>query len=302
MNSNFNFFAAIGISLALNACIPEPLELDLQPIKPKLVLHSILLPDQSVAVQLSTTLSALAEESTTEDSVSTADPSKLAVLMARVAIIAAGDTFELKHYQDGIYRSKALDLFEGIPYTLLAYDSLSRESVRATAYFYPKVNVKELRYSLNEKDADTTLTIQFYYLNDPASEDFYLISAQKVSTEETLNSDSLANFSFKNIESRIFQDEPNAGVKTKATAEFKRFRRGDNILISIARISEKYHDYLKLRGKSTNWYSELTREALTFPSNVENGYGFFQMPHPTLFFIVGVQDKGDAIDFKSFQN
>lgn len=65
---------------------------------------------------------------------------------------------------------------------------------------------------------------------------------------------------------------------------------GEIMTVSLTRtlgalqFSESYYQFLQVRENSGNFLTEITKEPLSLPSNVEGGLGFFNTHFPDLQF------------------
>ena len=55
-------------------------------------------------------------------------------------------------------------------------------------------------------------------------------------------------------------------------------------LILLSNISEGYYQFLKSRERSGNLLSDITNEPVNYPSNVNNGLGYFNTHYPSIRF------------------
>ena len=58
----------------------------------------------------------------------------------------------------------------------------------------------------------------------------------------------------------------------------------DSLMILLSNISEGYYSFLMSRERSGNFLAEATNEPINYPSNVENGLGYFNTHYPSLRF------------------
>ena len=47
------------------------------------------------------------------------------------------------------------------------------------------------------------------------------------------------------------------------------------LVVSISNISKGYYDFLDVQKKAGKLFNQLIKEPLSYPSNVQNGYGYF---------------------------
>jgi hypothetical protein len=56
----------------------------------------------------------------------------------------------------------------------------------------------------------------------------------------------------------------------------------DTIAGAVSNISEDYFKFLDLRKRGGNIFSELVSEPISYPTNIKNGYGFFNTHYPDI--------------------
>jgi Domain of unknown function (DUF4249) len=81
---------------------------------------------------------------------------------------------------------------------------------------------------------------------------------------------------------KLFTDDGFDGMyhADEFSVPFRRFSVGDTVAIVLANISEAYYNYLQDGIDGQNSISALVSEPLNFPTNVQNGYGFFNLQVP----------------------
>ena len=65
---------------------------------------------------------------------------------------------------------------------------------------------------------------------------------------------------------------------------FDGLKHDDSIAVTLSNISKNYYNYLVLRNESGSLYNQLNLEPLNYPTNVVNGYGFFNAHIPDIYF------------------
>ena len=63
---------------------------------------------------------------------------------------------------------------------------------------------------------------------------------------------------------------------------FQNYTEGDSVLVTMSNISKAYFDYLWLRNESRYSLAGFASEPLNFPSNVQGGYGYFNLHIPDI--------------------
>ena len=65
----------------------------------------------------------------------------------------------------------------------------------------------------------------------------------------------------------------------------RNLRATDSIAVEIANISKGYYEFLAAAKRNGDLLTQFTAESIHFPTNVKNGYGFFNAyyPHAKIF-------------------
>ena len=58
----------------------------------------------------------------------------------------------------------------------------------------------------------------------------------------------------------------------------------DSLVMTLSNINEDYFNFLSLRKRSQNLFTEIVNEPINYPTNVENGLGFFNTHFPDIYF------------------
>ena len=122
-------FIALPLLLLFSSCVPEPIDIQITPPEPEIVVASQILPDRVMLVALTRSFSAL-EIDAEYDTVSDDFLNDLLVDSAEVMVSFAGRTERLFNLGNGIYGSLNTLQFPNETYTLSVFDSAT--SKRAT--------------------------------------------------------------------------------------------------------------------------------------------------------------------------
>lgn len=262
------------------SCIPDPLEVkNIPPVKPQIVVSSQILPDQSLVLLLTKTLSAL-------DASDDSDPQDLIDQIAvndAVAVIAgpAGvDT--LIFLGNGLYGGVLIDFREGESYTLKV-NSEALGEVTATTTVQPRITFKDIEAELYYNGFNDTLAQITYSLQDPQHENFYMINVQEVERVDVIE-----NIINPRAFTKLVRDDAFNGREFGEV--FRVFPRdynpGDTIAVSLSNISADYFSFMQLRLDNRFSLVEFLGEPINYPSNVEGGKGFFNLYVPDVRFFV----------------
>jgi hypothetical protein len=266
--------------LLLSSCIPDPLEVNNIPsVKPQIVVSSQIIPDRSLAILLTRTLSALdaGDDSEPENLIA-----QIVVNDATVTITGPAGTDTLVFLGNGLYGGVIIPFQEGQAYTLNVKSETLGE-VKASAVVKPQIRFLNIEAALYYNGFNDTLAQINYTLKDPDRANWYMINVQEV--ERT---DVVENIINPRAFTRLLEDDLFNGAEYGE--EFRVFPRdyqpGDTIAVSLSNISEEYFRFMKLRMDNRFSLVEFLGEPINYPSNVEGGKGFFNLYVPDVRFFV----------------
>ena len=154
-------------------------------------------------------------------------------------------------------------------------------------YMLPKVDFKTIKPKVNVSDDDTTIIIDYSFEDKPEERNWYMINFYK----RGRNSEGLdVNTIFSNgqnnlVHTEIISDATFGGVYVgKNEFDGLQISPNDTIAVSLSNIDEEYFKFLDLRKRGGNLFSEIKREPISYPTNVTNGYGFFNTHSPDIEF------------------
>jgi hypothetical protein len=275
---------SIVTAIALQSCTPEPLDIELDTVEPKLVVSSQVIPNQVMIVTLSKSFSALAfSEEEEGDSVPTDLLNQILVSNATVTITYLGITDTLYGIPTvpGLYVSLQTPQFDHVEYTLEAFDPATGMSISSTASMLPFVGFDTVSTS-----SGTTSNLDWvdvhYEFTDPPNEDNWYMVNYYLQTNDSLQVGS--PFTSGNEIPTVTQLLSDQFFENSVYSDTYRLYDldSDTILVSVSNISKEYFDFLTLRERSTNFFTDLSKEPLNYPTNIDGGYGFFTTHHPDI--------------------
>lgn len=284
----------LALASGMFSCIPEPVEIEIPQAPVKLVVASQIIPENFILVQVSRSFGAL--ESTTDSSGSGVSDDLLERILAdsaRVTITYRDGTDTLANLGAGLYFSSVTNLYEGETYTLSVFDSTSGESVISTATVLPVVPLQDAGYYLDVVNYDPnlpeladTLTRFIIEINDPSGDNFYMVNAYKISLGDTAFGAGL--FTQNSLSpTATFFDKQFPSPVIRDTFTFDQFAPGDTVALTLSNISKSYYEFLTTRQRSgESIFSLLLKEPITYPSNIEGGYGQFNLHLPSIALMI----------------
>lgn len=271
-------YIVIGIILVsfLGSCVPDALEVTGVPsAEKKLVVSTVIVPDRSIVLALSHSFGALdgGKESNPRDLMG-----QVLVGGANVSVEYGGKNVALSTSQNGFYLSTEVPQIDNMDYTLRVNDPATGRNVTATTKMKGLVQFDSLKVDLEVTSIDTFPRV-YYRLNDPIGENWYMINIQKFDSESNI----FTSFLEKQPYTYLFKDEKDKDGTTISNDFLAVYNEdydpGDTLIVSLSNISEEYYNYLKTREDERLTINFLS-EPFNLPSNVDGGYGFFNLHIP----------------------
>ena len=269
----FSILWLMVIATVMTQCLPEPLDIDELPeLKPKIVVSSQIVPGTGLIIFLSKSIGAL-------DAGSGSDPEgllqQIAIDDAQVIISGGNQVDTLQNLENGLYGGINTNWQEGIAYTL-SINSPTMGAARATTQVLATVQFDRISAKAISNEFDSLAQIN-YQFTDPSEKNFYMINVQRIRPSQQLNRLINPRIYTKLLDDSEFKSE----VKEETfNVLFQEYSIGDTIAVSMANISEDYYKFLKLRNDNRFSFVEFAGEPINYPSNVTDGYGFFNLHTP----------------------
>ena len=301
--------------MALAGCTPKPITIDIEEQEPRLVIASQVIPDRFMIIVVTKSFGAL-QSDPNSDTVSSDILSNLVVEHARVTVTYRGQTDTLVHLSEAVrnYVStmpypidlSILDLNDSIffarciyvstevlrnayeNYTLNVYDSLTGLTVSSVASMMQFIPFDSI-YPYKNTPSDTTVKLHYSFI-DPPGDNYYMLNYYIRKSDPDYSglpyntSAVVSNYTghpviliTELISDKLFKDPyvsndidlPDASVN-------------DSLAVTISNISESYYNYLTARKRSGTLFTQIVNEPINYPSNVVNGYGFFNTQFPDI--------------------
>lgn len=261
------------LTVVLLGCLPDPLEVtDIPTLETKVVVSSQIVPNAGLVVFVSKSIGAL-------DAGDQSDPNDLINQIAiadAVVTISDGNSLDtLLNLGSGLYGNIILDWQSDVEYILSVNTNLFG-TVKAVTQIPEFVPFEEVNSRIIDNGFDSLAQIS-YRLTDPVGANYYMINVQRFSSTQELTS--LIN---PRIYTRLLEDTEFEGQEKEETFDvlFQEFSKGDSIAVSLASISKPYYDFLKVRSDNSFSFVEFAGEPINYPTNVQGGYGFFNLHTP----------------------
>lgn len=270
-------FVLVVLSLTIYSCRPKPIKLDVEPAPEKLVVYSHLIPDKVMIITLTKSFSALNgfDESTLES---------LLVSGATIKVKFDGQVFDFIEINPGIYASynEAYEYNQEYELEIVS----GEHTVTSKTIMLPQIDFTSCLPQVDKFATDTNVYVNLAFDDEANKSNWYLINFYNKNAQT--NSLDGVNF-FQNgtnnlMKTILVSDKEFSGSYIKKV-ELENASPTDSIAVTLSNINEKYFDYLKIRSTSGgSILNQLNIEPISYPSNIVNGYGFFNAYFPDIKF------------------
>jgi hypothetical protein len=277
-------FLFISICL-LGSCTPDAIELDVPQAPEKIVVASQQAEGNYFVVVLSRSFGALEQKNTNLQNRSQPFPEELLVKNAVVELQLQGLSVHLFEVSPGVYITEEINPQYHETYTLKVTDAEKQEHIIAQTKMLPKVlldnfNVlpvsgKQNQYTLSYSFTDLPNEQNWYVVN------FYTKDNAKDSTPE--NPRDIDYIARRLLEQRLDFDLISESDLQQGTYRVtKNFYSNnlDTFGITLSNISKGYYEFLSAQKKYAAITNKIRGEVINMPTNIQNGYGYFNLHTP----------------------
>lgn len=276
----FFYVSGIGVMLGMISCLPDPLPVDGIPqLKPKIVVSTQIIPNQSVLVFLTKSVGALGagRDSDFEEMVE-----KIAINDALVIVYNESVRDTLTFLKAGLYASTSIPFEEGQAYSLIV-ESPSMGNVTATTQVKTQVLFNSLKASFYYTGFDTLINLNYSYQDIPGP-NWYMVNVQRVTSiykpEDFLNPEL---FTHLEVDAHFMNQLRVNELKVFMQRDFV---PGDTLGVFLFNISQDYYKFIELRLDSRFNFSDFLGEPANYPTNIKGGLGFFNLHIPDVQILV----------------
>lgn len=268
------FLVAISVQV-LTGCRPKPLTINVKSAPEKLVVFTHLIPDKYMIITLTKSFSVL--EGIKED-----DISSLLVSGATIQVKFNNQTFDFIEINPGIYISYSEAYDYNQEYELVI--TSGEHVVTSKTVMLPKVDFSNCLPQVDKHPGDTNIFVNVAFNDIPDKSNWYMLNFY-AKTSIYSNMDGVNYFeNGKNssLQTILVSDKEFAGAYSKKV-KLEGVTAHDSIVVTLSNINEQYFNYLKIRGTNGgNILNQLNMEPISYPSNITNGYGFFNAHFPDI--------------------
>ena len=262
--------------ISIISCRPKDIDIEVKAAPPKLVAFTHIVPNNIMLVVLTKSFSVL--EGNTADSLET-----LLISGATVKIKFDNKTFDFYEINPGIYASFNEAYEVNQDYELIAYSG--NDTIHSTTKMLPQVNFSSVLPSVEKLTSDTNVYLNLAFEDIPDISNWYLINIYKKQAGAN-GADGVNYFQNGNntlAKSILLSDKEFNGTYQNNLL-LKELHHKDSIVVTLSNINEDYFKYLSFKIGGGSIFNQLNIEPVDYPTNIINGYGFFNTHFPDIHF------------------
>ena len=288
-----NSFPLLVIVILFSNCRPKPIDIDVKPAAEKLVICSQIIPNSVMVVGVTRSFSPL-DSGGNADTLQNSFLDRILVQNAIVTVTHPGGTDSLYMLAPGVYASLNVLLEDYGTYTVHAKDPSTGEEVSATTELLPRERFDSIQPFKRLVDNDTAAFVHYELTDFPNSEDYYVACYYRKS-QDTSAFDINNYFSRGTNELNSFDliSDEDFDANGKLSRDQQLFNVGmtDTIACTVSHITKGYYEFLTAYKRSSSLFNQLSGEPINYPTNVENGYGYFNahIPDVRFFYLINYQ-------------
>jgi hypothetical protein len=275
----------ILFSMVLFSCKPEAIELDVPQAPEKIAVASQQVEGGYVVLTLSRTFSALTNKKPNLSDSTIYLPQELLVSGALVQLTRDGEQITLREVSSGVYAAEQLMQFDYSGYTLQVVDVEKGQHVTAKTIMLPQVRFDTVGV-LRNPQRETEYTIHYAFTDLPGKNNWYVVNYYTKDNRKDSLPENPADVDYiakRMLEQRLDYDLiSEADIRNGQYSITKNFTNNklDTFAVALSNISEGYYEFLKAQKKYNTLVNQIRREVVNLPTNISNGYGYFNLHTP----------------------
>ena len=271
--------------IVFTACEPKAIDIDVPPAETKLVISSQIIPNRVMIVSVTGSFSAL-ENKHEKDSLSKGFLDSIFVSNALVTVSYFGQTDTLNMISPGLYASVNTLQYNYGTYNLYTKDPATGLEVTASTTLLPQVRFDSVYPSIIKTPIDSVVNLYYELSDNLNTVNYYVVNYVRKLNAGNSSLDinqvfSNGNNSFQTYFDLLNDDSFNKG-KLAMNKKLEHVTPHDSIAVMVSNISKSYYDFLSAYKRSGSFFNQLTGEPINYPSNINNGYGYFNAHYPTI--------------------
>lgn len=287
---NILYSLIVLLIFAASSCTPEPIDIEVPqaPVKPVLAsqfYYDSITEQNAIVFTLSKSMSALDGRRPTIDSNGFIIDYDLLIGGAQITVTLGNDEYICQEGEKGMYYAFNVVLNNYSTCKVDVKDAAGNSILNATSIAMPEISFSSVGLITEQQNKYVTYTIQ----DNPSEQNWYLVNyftkqkqdsgsysdpkyIAKRLTEQKLDFDLYTDTDFKNGALQVKRYLGQSGF--------------DTIAVAVSSITNGYYNFLSAQKKYGLLVNQIKGEVINFPTNINNGLGYFTVHQPKLTILV----------------
>lgn len=261
------------------ACLPPPVDIDVKPADPRLVIASQVIGTNGLIVGLTRSYSPL-DTSGQQDTIGQDLLSQILVENAIVTVSYQSSVDTLVMVAPGMYLNLAVPMIDGEAYTIRASDPATGLEVWAVTNLQPRRNFDTVYPLIRRQNGDTSVYFHYKITDVFGEENYYVVNfVKKVTGGSGFDLSSVFGTGNNQLltEFELFDDQAFQNYQLEKETWVPSLGQHDTAAAVLSQITKGYYEFLTAFKRSNSIFNQLTGEPITYPTNVNNGHGYFTL-------------------------
>lgn len=287
---NLVYSMVLMMVVIATSCTPEPLDIDVPQAPVKTVLASQFYYDSiteqnAIVFTLSKSMSALDGRRPTIDSNGMIIDHDLFITGAQITVTLGNEVYPCQEGEKGMYYAFNVVLNNYSTCKVEAKDAQGKLLLNSTTIAMPEKNFTTVNITKEQQNKYLNYTLT----DNPNEQNWYLVN---YFTKQKQDSGSYSDPKY--IARRLTEQKLDFDLYTdtdfkNGTLQVKRFLGDtgfDTVAVAVSSITSGYHAFLTAQKKYGLLINQIKGEVINFPTNINNGLGYFTVHQPKLTILV----------------
>lgn len=287
---NILYSLIVLLAFGASSCTPEPIDIEIPqaPVKPVLAsqfYYDSITEQNAIVFTLSKSMSALDGRRPTIDSNGFIIDYDLLIGGAQITVTLGNDEYICQEGEKGMYYAFNVVLNNYNTCKVDVKDAAGNAILNATSIAMPEISFSSVSLITEQQNKYVTYRLQ----DNPSEQNWYLVN---YFTKQKQDSGSYSDPKY--IAKRLTEQKLDFDLYTdtdfkNGTLQVKRYlgQSGfDTIAVAVSSITNGYYNFLSAQKKYGLLVNQIKGEVINFPTNINNGLGYFTVHQPKLTILV----------------
>ncbi len=280
-----NYYLILFSILSFIACKPKPIEIEIKQADPRIVVFSQYINGGFLVVSVTKSFPARMPGNIIDSNGFHLD-SSVFVNNAEVWLKGANLELKLEHFESGLYACENVMLSDDEIYYIEVIEPNNKITMGSTKKMKIVMFDSVAAYSSNTGTHNHT-DVYYSFTDDINEENYYVLNyftkKEKEKIPEKPDADYIARRMLQqNVSFDLLTDKDFSNGKIQVYKTISNNYAGDTLVLGLSNISKGYYHFLEAQKRAGILFNQLTSEVINFPTNINKGYGYFNLHEPDI--------------------